>query len=117
MILSALDHNRETYLEDYPLSADMIADGVESYPINLWNWGLENRTGCLREKDIDTVRLNLLPEDDATVTQQGILFNHLHYTSEMVLKDQWCERAGEQGSWKIHVAHDPRKRARIYLRL
>ena len=117
MVLSALDHNRETYLEDYPLSADMIADGLEPYPINLWNWGLENRTGCLREKDIDTVRLNLLPEDEATVTQRGILFHDLHYSSELALNDQWGERAGEQGSWKIRVAHDPRTRARIYLRL
>jgi hypothetical protein len=117
MILSALHHNQHQYLEDYPLDADMMADGVEPYPINLWNWGLENRSGCLRKQDIETVRLNLLPEAEASVTQNGIYFSNLHYTSELALEEQWFERAGEKGSWKIRVAHDPRTRSRIYLRL
>jgi putative transposase len=117
MILSTLDHNLHQYLENYPLSRDMIADDVDPYPINLWKWGLKNRTGSLREKDIETVRLNLLPEAEATVTQQGILFGDLYYISELALQEQWFVRAGERGTWKIRVAHDPRTRARIYLRL
>jgi hypothetical protein len=117
MILSTIHHNLHHYIEDYPLTPDMIADGVEPYPIELWMWGLKNRTGCLREKDIETVRLNLLPEADATVTQQGILFDDLHYTCELARKEEWFERAGEHGTWKIRVAHDPRTRARVYLRL
>jgi hypothetical protein len=117
MIRSTLHHNLNQYLDDYPLSADMIADDVELYPIHLWRWGLSNRTGFLREKDIDTVRLNLLPEAEATVTQRGILFGGLHYASDLVMREQWAERAAERGSWKIPVAHDPRISDRIYLRL
>jgi putative transposase len=117
MTLAALHHNHHQYIEDYPLEADMIADRVEPFPINLWRWGLKHRSGCLRKQDIETVRLNLLPEAEASVTQNGIYFSNLHYTSELALKEQWFERAGERGTWKIPVAHDPRTRSRIYLRL
>ena len=117
MILAALDHNAQHRLDNYPLEADMIADGLEPYPIDLWNWGLRHRTGCLREKDIDTVRMNLLPQAEASVTQNGILFSNLYYTSDYALKRQWPELAGESGRWKIPIVHDPRSRNRIYLRL
>jgi hypothetical protein len=90
---------------------------VEPYPIDLWNWGVQNRTGHLRQLDIDTVRLNLLPQAEASVTQTGIYFQHLKYTCELADKEQWLERAGEKGSWKIPIAHDPRTTSRIYLRL
>lgn len=117
MILSALDHNRHQRLDSYPLDEGMIADGVEPYPIDLWNWGIKNRSGHLRKFDIETVRLNLLPEGEASVTQTGIYFAGLHYSCELADREQWFDRAGEKGSWKIRVAHDPRTRSRIYLRL
>jgi hypothetical protein len=117
MILATLDHNIHQRLDDYPLDADMISDEVEPYPLNIWNWGLDHRSGCLREKDIDTVRMNLLPQDEASVTQDGILFSNLYYSSDYALKEQWPELAGEKGRWKIPIVHDPRTRNRIYLRL
>ena len=117
MVLSALDHNNEQRLNDYRKDEYMIADHVEPYPIDLWNWGIRNRSGHLRKPDIETVRLNLLPEAEASVTQTGISFANLKYSSELAQREQWFERAGEKGSWKIRVAHDPRTRNRIYLRL
>lgn len=117
MVLSALDHNNEQRLTDYRKDEYMIADHVEPYPIDLWNWGIRNRSGHLRKPDIETVRLNLLPEAEASVTQHGISFANLKYSSELAQREQWFERAGEKGSWKIRVAHDPRTRNRIYLRL
>ncbi len=117
MVLSALDHNNEQRLTDYRKDEYMIADHVEPYPIDLWNWGIRNRSGHLRKPEIETVRLNLLPEAEASVTQHGIAFANLKYSSELAQREQWFERAGEKGSWKIRVAHDPRTRNRIYLRL
>jgi hypothetical protein len=117
MVLSVLDHNNEQRLKKYRKDEYMIADHVEPYPIDLWNWGISNRSGHLRKPDIETVRLNLLPEAEASVTQNGIEFANLRYSSELARREQWFERAGERGSWKIRVAHDPRTRSRIYLRL
>lgn len=117
MVLSTLDHNNEQRINDYRKDEYMIADHVEPYPIDLWNWGIRNRSGHLRKPDIETVRLNLLPEAEASVTQNGISFANLKYSNELAQREQWFERAGEKGSWKIRIAHDPRTRNRIYLRL
>jgi putative transposase len=117
MVLSALDHNSDQRLKAYRKDEFMIADHVEPYPIDLWNWGIRNRSGHLRKPDIETVRLNLLPEAEASVTQNGISFANLKYSCELAQREQWFERAGEKGSWKIRIAHDPRSRNRIYLRL
>jgi hypothetical protein len=117
MILSVLDHNRHQLLNNYNKDEYMISDKVEPYPIELWNWGLANRSGHLRKRDIETVRLNLLPEAEAWVNQNGISFANLTYSCELASREEWFERAGERGSWKIKVAHDPRTRSRIYIRL
>ncbi|MDQ3742895.1 MAG: Mu transposase C-terminal domain-containing protein [Acidobacteriota bacterium] len=117
MILSALDHNNQHRLDRYRMDEHMIADHVEPYPVELWNWGIQNRSGHLRRLDADTVRLNLLPEAEASVTENGIRFADLCYTCDLAVQEQWFVRAGESGSWKIRVAHDPRTRRRIYLRL
>ncbi|MCA1636558.1 MAG: Mu transposase C-terminal domain-containing protein [Acidobacteria bacterium] len=117
MILSALDHNNQHRLDRYRKDEHMIADHIEPYPVELWNWGIQNRSGHLRRLDADTIRLNLLPEAEASVTEKGIRFADLYYTCDMAVQEQWFVRAGEAGSWKIRVAHDPRTRGRIYLRL
>jgi hypothetical protein len=59
----------------------------------------------------------LLPEVEASVTQKGIYFANLYYTCDLAQQEQWFVRAGEKGNWKIRVAHDPRTRSRIYIRL
>lgn len=117
MILSALDHNNQQRLDRYRKDEHMIADQVEPYPVELWNWGIQNRSGHLRRLGADTIRLNLLPEAEASVTEKGIRFAGLYYTCELAVQEQWFVRAGETGSWKIRIAHDPRTRGRIYLRL
>ena len=117
LILTVIEHNLHKRLDDYPLNADMIADGVEPYPIELWNWGIQNRSGHLRAFDKDIVRLNLLPEGEATVTQNGLLFEGLGYRCELAEREEWFQRAGERKTWKVKVAHDPRTSNQIYLRL
>jgi hypothetical protein len=61
--------------------------------------------------------LNLLPEAEASITPKGIRFDGLHYTCELARTEQWFIRAGENGARKIRIAHDPRTRSRVYLRL
>jgi putative transposase len=117
MILSVIEHNNHYRIDGYRKDEFMIADHVEPYPVELWNWGIQNRSGHLRRMDADTIRLNLLPEAEASVTGNGIYFANLHYTCDLARSEQWFVRARERGNWKIRVAHDPRTRSRIYLRL
>jgi len=104
-------------MENYPLSKEMIRDKVEPYPVKIWQWGIENRPSYFRVNDIRMVRANLLPEGEASVTREGILFRGLFYNCELAEKEGWYVEAATRGGWKIVIAYDPRAVDNIYIRL
>jgi hypothetical protein len=115
LIHAILQHNSRR-IEEYRLQKDMISDEVQPRPVQLWNWGIRNRSGHLRTADPDIVRSNLLPADKATVTHRGIKFRGLHYTCERAVKECWYEKARASRTWQIEVAFDPRVVDTIFLR-
>lgn len=118
MIAHVLDHNANRYLSSYRKDEFMIAGHVERYPLDLWNWGVRNRSGHLAPKPRDIVRLNLLPHKQVSVTAQGIRFERdLYYTCDLAVREGWFERARDRGSWKVSAAYDPRSMSAIYLPL
>ncbi|MDZ8035392.1 Mu transposase C-terminal domain-containing protein [Nostoc sp. DedSLP04] len=112
-----LDHNKEHRMDWYRMDEFMIQEYVDPYPIELWYWGVQNRSGHLRQIAPDIVRLNLLPTDEASVTYQGIYYKGLYYTCELALREQWFVKARVNRRWKIPIAYDPRRLDIIYLRL
>ncbi|MCI0363698.1 MAG: Mu transposase C-terminal domain-containing protein, partial [Phycisphaerales bacterium] len=115
-ICHVLNHNASHYLSDYQKDSFMIADAVERYPLDLWNWGIRNCSGHLRTLPREIVRLNLLPRKQAAITPQGIRFEpELYYTCELALREGWFARTGRRGASKIEVAYDPRSVDLIYL--
>ncbi|HYX16649.1 MAG TPA: Mu transposase C-terminal domain-containing protein [Nostoc sp.] len=117
IILCILDHNQHHRMDWYRMDEFMIQQYVEPYPIELWNWGVQNRGGHLRQIAPEIVRLNLLPFAEASVTPQGIYYQGLNYTCELALREQWFVKARANGRWKILIAYDPRRLDIIYLRL
>ncbi|MGV0107582.1 Mu transposase C-terminal domain-containing protein [Nostoc sp. DSM 114160] len=117
IILCILDHNQHHRMDWYRMDEFMIQQYVEPYPIELWNWGVQNRGGHLRQIVPEIVRLNLLPFAEASVTPQGIYYQGLNYTCELALREQWFVKARANGRWKIFIAYDPRRLDIIYLRL
>jgi putative transposase len=116
ILLSILDYNKNHRMDEYRKDEHMIADQLEPYPLDLWHWGIKNRSGHLRKVPTDRLRLNLLPEVDASITRQGLVCENLHYDSERAAAEEWFERA-KQGRKKVRVARDPRNLSRVYLRL
>lgn len=116
MIRAILEENGRR-IEGYRLQKDMIADGVQPRPIDLWIWGVQNRTGHLRSIDPAILRANLLPSDKATVTHRGIRFCGLYYSCERAIHERWYERARATKSWQVDATYDPRIVDMIYLRL
>jgi hypothetical protein len=116
MIRAILEENGRR-IEGYRLQKDMIADGVQPRPIDLWNWGVQNRTGHLRSIDPVILRANLLPSDKATVTHHGIRFRGLFYSCERAIHERWYERARATKSWQVDATYDPRIVDVVYLRL
>jgi putative transposase len=116
VIAHVLNYNESHELKYYRKDEFQIADEVERFPIDLWNWGMENRTGHLQACSRDAVRLNLLPRKEVSVTAQGIHFSHqLYYTCETAEREGWLARARIRGSWKISIACHPNSTKHIYL--
>lgn len=115
LIRMIINYNNNHFIEDYPLLPEMIADGVKPVPIELWNWGMKNRTGYLQYRTQQEVMLGLMPTGIATVSWQGIEFMGLHYSCERAIKDNWYVDAGAKGSWKCKAYYNPRHLDRIYL--
>jgi putative transposase len=117
MMQGVLRHNRSHRMAHYPLDRAMIVDQVEPYPIDLWQWGVQNRSGHLRTLPPEIVRLNLLPQGQASITHRGIRFQGLLYSCDLAQQENWFVQAREQGRRKIMIAYDPRLTDVIYLRL
>lgn len=115
LIYCVLYHNQHQRMDWYPLDEDQIVDGVAPYPLDLWQWGIVNRAGHLRSVPTEQVRLQVLPQAEASVTRRGILFQGLHYTCALAQQEQWFIQARRR--WKIPVCYDPRFTGTIYLRL
>jgi putative transposase len=93
----------------------MLSDGIEPRPIDLWRWGISNRSGHLRSTSGDRSRLNLLPRGQATVTERGIRFRKVFYTCDTELKEDWRVQARATHSWKIDVAFDPMNTDSVFI--
>lgn len=116
MIAHVINYNEAHELKYYRKDKFQIADEVERFPTDLWNWGMANRIGHLQTYPREIVRLNLLPRKQVSVTAQGIHFSHqLYYTCETAERENWFARARNRGSWKISIAYHPHSTGEIYL--
>lgn len=115
IIKCVLYHNNQHYLTNYQREEMMVEDGIESIPIQLWEWGINNKSGKLRHVAEDVVKLNLMPTGKATVTAKGIAYKGLLYGSKQSLKERWFEKARNRGTWKVEISYDPRNMDYIYL--
>ncbi|HEX7997918.1 MAG TPA: hypothetical protein VF528_05965 [Pyrinomonadaceae bacterium] len=119
MISYIIEHNLERRLnvKDYPMSREMIAAGVDPYPINIWNWGVNNESGSPKKKDDELIRVTLLPEGTASLKFNGLEFKNARYSCPWLLENEWFLKAGQSGAIDMKVSYDPRFREPIYLRL
>lgn len=116
LIRSILLHNQRR-IETYRLQPEMIADRVQPRPTAVWDWGIVNRSGHLRQADSNILRGNLLPGAKATVTYQGIKYRGLYYACERAMREGWFTRARSSRSWQIDVVFDPRTVDTLLVRL
>ncbi len=90
------------------LAEDIIRDHVPAVPLDLWNWGIKNRGGLLRQVVDDRVKIALMKKEKAIVTPSGIRFQKLYYTSHRAEEEDWFSNARVRGTWQIDIAYDPR---------
>ena len=97
--------NKHT-IKDNILTSKMVEDGVKPLPIDVWNWGLENMTGDVVHRTEEEKFLGLLPQDEASVTREGIVFDGMTYTCERAIREDWYAKARKK-RWRIPVLYMP----------
>ncbi len=117
IINCVLSHNKTHWLDNYVRDDDMIADGVKPIPVELWQWGILNRSGILRSFPEDIIKLNLMPSDKALVTAKGIKYKNMYYSCKKAVEELWFENARNKESWKVDISYDPRNMNFIYIRI
>ena len=108
-------YNSSHELEKYPLSGEMLEQQVKPIPMQLWRWGIQHRSGKLHHQPRDMVRARLLPQAEASVTRDGIMFQTLAYTSPRERRERWTSRARIDGTFRAKIAYDKRTTDWIYL--
>ncbi|HAF29045.1 MAG TPA: hypothetical protein DCG75_08350 [Bacteroidales bacterium] len=116
IIKEVLSYNNSKVLESYPLERDMIIDGVSPIPIQLWNWGIQNRSGKLRSNNILNLKQKLLPKEKAKLSKDGILFKHGLYNISTLRKGIINRQLLLQDKkLSVEVSFDPFNLEKIYL--
>ncbi|PFU56996.1 Mu transposase C-terminal domain-containing protein [Bacillus thuringiensis] len=112
IIITLVLHHNYKIIDKYPMEKEMITDGLVPTPINLWNWGIQNRKGRLRTVDRNILRLNVLPRGNATISRAGIKFKNLLYSSKQAIEEQWYLKLKDRS---IEIVYDPRSVEKIYI--
>ncbi|ENM5873472.1 DDE-type integrase/transposase/recombinase [Vibrio mimicus] len=116
VIHHVINHNTTHVVTEYDFAPDMPTD-LASKPIDLWNWGVKNRTGKLRVVDESLAFINMLPQGKATVSVTGIKFNSMSYTCSEAMQMGWFHRSKSVARPEsVDISYDPRNTNLIYLR-
>ena len=114
MLASILHRNQYAVLPKYDRDADMPND-MALTPLNIWNWGIQYRTGRLRNVSEDALRLALLPRQKVYLSDLGVSCFGAYYTSKELLASGWLHRNGERRVTNLRAAYDPAVADHIYL--
>ena len=110
-----LHQNMNHVVRNYDFSQDMPTD-LPAVPIQLWNWGIKNRTGQLRICDAKLAYINLLPTVNCNTSEVGINVNGLYFTCSSAVEEGWFDRKNATRPKKVEVAFDPRSVNKVYVR-
>ncbi len=115
ILSSILYHNQFAVLEKYDRDVDMPSN-LPLVPKELWQWGLQHRTGRLRTALYDALRVSLLPRIKATLSDLGICIYGVYYTSVEIVQQGWLHRSSEaRRPEKLNAAYDPASADHIYI--
>jgi hypothetical protein len=115
IIFCVLSYNNSHVVKDYPLLPEMIRDGVRPIPVEMWEWGIAQGAGRLRTYPAESVRLSLLPSDEATVKSSGIRYFGCNYSCPLAIEEHWFDKARQRKTWKVRISYDPRCMDSIWL--
>lgn len=115
IIECTLYYNNDHEFKNYDRDRDLASENIPAVPVELWEWGIANRSGQLRDYPEELVKFSLLPSKLATVTMFGIKLGGVYYTCQRAMEELWFDSARQNKTWKVKVSYDPRDANVIYL--
>ncbi|GAC31738.1 Mu transposase C-terminal domain-containing protein [Paraglaciecola polaris] len=114
IVLLIYKHNLKV-MKNYDADPDIPID-LPFTPKDLWNWGIENRSGTLKSFDLQKFKILTLPRTKATVSNLGIKVNSLIYTCPEAFEKGWFLRDKHRTRPNsVQIAFDPRTTNTIYI--
>lgn len=92
----------------------LIYEGGDPSPLDLWRWGVQNRSGLLHTISIDRMALAVMPRVVGRVTSHGILVNGAFYSCDIAMREDWYSLARSK-EWAVDIAYDPRDLGIAYI--
>lgn len=114
IIKCILFHNNHHVLEYYESDGLTIETSIPKIPCKLWEYGIKQKKGLLRELSEEVIKINLLSNKEVTVTAKGVRFNKLFYVSKYTLEEGWYQKARIEGTFKVRVSYSPDDVGKIY---
>ncbi len=112
---SILIHNNFHEIGKYVRAEDMPR-ALPPIPKVLWNWGLQNRTGRLRQPISKQFKIALLPRQKVTFDDRGIKLFGVYYTCQELFRSGWLHRhASAKRPKNLEAAYDPADANKVYL--
>lgn len=114
MLASILHRNQYAVLPKYDRDEDMPND-MALTPLNIWNWGVQYRTGRLRNASEEALRIAMLPRQKAYLSDLGVSCFGAYYTSKELMASGWLHRNGDRRVTNLFAAYDPAVADCVYL--
>lgn len=114
IVLNAIIAHNRSPMRNYPLNLAELAGKFPPSPIAIWNHNIVERAGALSRYSEEDVRMELLSQGEATVTENGILFNGCFYTCPEALDRGWFVQARRK-NFELVATYDSRIVNKIYV--
>lgn len=111
----ANEYNNFHWIEDYPLTDEMVRDGVKKIPCELHKWGIQQNKGVERTRDEKTLWFNLIESRSVVPNKKGIRLNKQEYVpveedAFKILQNLICAPKVKG----VRIIYDPRVYRNIY---
>ncbi|MBW8371276.1 MAG: Mu transposase C-terminal domain-containing protein [Thiobacillus sp.] len=113
ILANIVAHNRKV-MPNFPATAEMLSRGAPPIPREIWANEVATRMGLLSRFSEDHVRFALLPQDQATVSRDGIYFGGCYYSCPEAIEQKWFVTAGK-GKFRIDISYDRRLIDNIFI--
>lgn len=115
LLLLIIKHNQRAMVK-YPMSADMIREGIKPIPYVLWDYFCRNVQSPMLIRNRNDFLMKLMKDGKATIDRKGIHYLQRTYfpvETDAVLENQMYEQQNKKAS--IDVKYDPRLMDDIYV--